>query len=271
MTVLTTIEYYQNNFRSSPNFKSLITKFDILMTRTLEELQPFHIVTALNSANIQDSSKHTYFSLLKSAITRYISDHNLNIKLDLKGIKFKSKRTQEGIKYLTMDDVRKIKNHICNPKKQQARDLFVLICLSGMSIADAYKFDPKLHMTPDEKWFEYSRTKNGNKCLIPVTDDAMGIINRYRDKFPLGNRIGDVRTFWDHCQWMGELVGKHISAHTGRRTMGCLFLEFGFSLESVSNFLGHTDTIICGRLYARVTQRKIEREMDSISKEVMSL
>jgi len=282
MTVRECIKYYQENIctskSSTDRYDALIRKFPELIEIELADLQPSDIVKALRAeTNLQDSTKHLYYVSLKSAIYRAIKDHTLKIQIDLAGL-FKNKTSNNGVvKYLLLDDVKKLLSYpIPNnkPTKKRARDLFILMCLSGMAISDAEKFNPATQVTTDpngKQWFEYRRTKNGNPCQIPVTDDAKEIIERYNGSWPLGKLIGSRRTFHNHCIWIGEVLGKHVSSHTARHTMGCIFLEFGFSLESVSNFLGHTNTVITGRVYAQVTKQKIEREMDRIDKSVMSL
>ena len=256
-------------------YSTVENKFPVLMNTELEDFKPAILVNAINESGLGDASKHLYFVLLSTALKRAIKDHKLKFKLNIKGL-FKKPRHSElaknGIQYLELDDVKALKAaEVPKAKKRKARDLFLLMCLSGMPISDAFEFSPSSHITPDGKWFSYRRTKTKNACLIPVTDDAREIIDRYKDEWPLGDSIGTTRNFWNHCQWMGEIVGKKISAHTARRTAGCLFLTWGFSLESTSHFLGHSDVRQTASAYATVTQGKIEKEMLAMPVGTMSL
>lgn len=286
MTVRESIQYYKDNICKSQSarssYLSIENKFPVLMNTELEDLKPLHVVTALKEAQgVQESTIYAYFVLIKTAIKRTIRDHKLKIRVNLKGlIKRGKKRQEDGIKYLELDDVKKIRLiEIEKVKKQLSRDLYLIMCMSGMAISDAYKFDPANHikidpateLTPERQWFKYQRTKNGAPCLIPVIEDAKEIITRYEGQWPLGKSIGTIKTYWNHCQWIGKQIGKDISAHTARRTMGCIFLEFGFSLEAVSSMLGHTNTEITGKLYARVGQKKLEREMAAFQPGTMSI
>ncbi len=278
MTVRECIEYYRENYCQSDSaratFRALENKFPILMNTELEDLLPAFIVSQFAATDLMGASKKNYLVNLSTAIQTAIKDYDLKIKIKLDGlIKYKKNSFTQEKKYLDLEDVKKIKAFEIKPSvfkaehKKRARDLFVLMCLSGMAISDAFKFDPAVHT--EGKWFTYNRTKTANSCLIPIIPDAQEIIDRYAGQWPL--KIGNFKTFWNHCQWISDIVEKKVSAHTARHTMGCIFLEFGFSLETISSFLGHTDTKITGKIYAHVTKAKIEREMANIKPETMSL
>jgi len=55
-----------------------------------------------------------------------------------------------------------------------------------------------------------------------------------------------------------------MKSHGARKTFGTVALEWGYSLESVSKFLGHANPMITANIYARITQAKIEREMNAL-------
>jgi len=63
---------------------------------------------------------------------------------------------------------------------------------------------------------------------------------------------------------LGKIVGKKLHTHMGRKTAGALFLEYGFSIEAVSSFLGHQNYQLTAKVYAKITSKKIENEMDRI-------
>jgi len=235
-TVGDTIEYYKKNYcksvGSTSSYESVAQKFPTLMKCSLDDLTPAMVVMAFNSLlGLKDSTKMLYYFNLKNSINKYCSDHNLHLGISLERLIKKSKQVNE-VKYLVLDEVKKIKAF--DPKKPRrriAKDLFLLMCLSGMARSDAFKFDPEKHLTPDGKYFDYNRTKNGNLCMPPVLEAAREIIERYEGRWPLGREIGHMRTFNNHCEWIGEIVGKPVTPHTARRTMGCISLELGFSLE----------------------------------------
>jgi hypothetical protein len=52
-----------------------------------------------------------------------------------------------------------------------------------------------------------------------------------------------------------------MKSHGARKTFGTIMLEFGYSIESVSKMMGHSNPLITAQIYSKVTQAKIEREM----------
>lgn len=274
--VSTAIKYYSENYcktdGSKTSYLALSNKFPRLVQTYIEELTPAMIVTEFNDTTLKHSTKKLYYFNLKSAIYRFCSDHKMT-PVNLDGLFRGESKQRAEIQYLTLDEVKQIKAFDpVKVRRKKAKDLFLLMCLSGMAIGDAFSFDPEKHMTPDGKYFAYNRKKTGTLCLIPVIDDAKEIIDRYEGRWPFAEReIGGIRTFNNHCKWIGDIVGRKVSAHTARKTMGCVFLEFGFSLEAISSFLGHQDTATSARYYARVSRNKIEYEIDRIPRERLTI
>lgn len=242
------------------------------MKTYIEELTPAMIVTAFNDTTLKHSTKKLYYFNLKTAIYRFCSDHRMT-PVNLDGLFRGESKQRTEIQYLTLDEVKQIKAFEPSKiRRKKAKDLFLLMCLSGMAISDAFAFDPEKHMTPDGKYFAYNRKKTGALCLIPVIDDAKEIIDRYEGRWPFAEKeIGGIRTFNNHCKWIGKIVDKHVSAHMARKTMGCLFLSWGFSLEAVASFLGHADPATTARFYARVNRDKIQYEIDKIDKAILTV
>lgn len=275
--ISTAIKYYSENYckteGSKISYVVLSNKFPNLMKTYIEELTPAMVVTTFNDTVLKHSTKKLYYFNLKSAIYRFCSDHRIT-PINLDGLfRGEAKNQRTEIQYLTLEEVKQIKAfEPTKIRRKKAKDLFLLMCLSGMAISDAFAFDPEKHMTPDGKYFAYNRKKTGNLCLIPVIDDAKEIIDRYEGRWPFAEReIGGIRTFTNHCRWIGDIVGRKVSAHTARKTMGCIFLEFGFSMEAVSSFLGHTTVALTQKYYAKVSRSKIEYEIDRIEKSRLSI
>jgi integrase len=57
-------------------------------------------------------------------------------------------------------------------------------------------------------------------------------------------------------------IGKPITTHTGRHTCGTLFLEKGYSRESVAEILGVTLRVV--DTYAKMTRQKVRNEFDKL-------
>jgi len=274
-TIETAVKYYRDNYckrdGTRRSYGVLLTKFEPLMKINIEEITPATIVKAFNATELKENSKKLYYFNLKTAIYRFCSDHRIQNSINLNGL-FKGERAKLEVKYLTLAEVKQIfEFDPVKMRKKKAKDLFLLMCLSGMSVADAFAFDPEKHVTPDGKYFAYNRKKTGSLCLIPVIDDAAAIIEKYKGCWPIANEIGSIRTFVNHCEWIGKIVGKRVSPHVARKTMGCIFLEFGFSMTAVSYFLGHSSILTTEKHYARVSRDKIDYETERIPKERLSI
>jgi len=129
-----------------------------------------------------------------------------------------------------------------------------------MAVGDLLKFNPKKSVSADGKWFQYSRQKTGNVCIsIPLLPLAKTIIDR--NVWPV---MISVRTIQYKCEIVSELIGRTIKTHGARKTFGCVMLELGFSISTISKMMGHSSIAITEKYYAKVTNEKVQREMENL-------
>lgn len=270
-TVASAFNYYLTEVKVSPstkaNFGYLRDKLGPagMLTVSLADLTPAKVLKFLNGLKLKESTVYTNYIQFKTVINRYVNDHALpfNIKLN-RILKIPAqKQVIEGEEdYLTLDEVQQLiaVDLADKPDIEYARDLFALICFTGMAIGDLTRFE-KTWISPDGKWLRYYRKKNGQKCdvpMFPVTHELIG-----RHEWPC--RVTK-RTLQHHCTSISTLVGRKVTPHTGRKTLGSVSLELGFSMETVSFLLGHSSIKITERTYARISRKKIERELREIPK-----
>ena len=62
-------------------------------------------------------------------------------------------------------------------------------------------------------------------------------------------------------------INKNLTFHMARHTFATMMLTKGVPVESVSKMLGHT-SITTTQLYARITNKKIENDMLTVSKKL---
>jgi len=210
----------------------------------------------------KESTVYETYMKFKTVLNRYVKENALAIKLPIDGLLHIPKKKEEGEpEYLVWDEVKELLAvELADPKDAYFRDLFCLMCMTGMGIGDLQLFNPKSSVSPDGKWFHYNRKKTGTSCVsIPLLPPAKAIIDR--NIWPV--RIS-VRTLQYKCDIISELIGRKIKTHGARKTFGCVFLELGFSMSSVSKMMGHSSVLITEKYYAKVTQAKIEREMSNL-------
>ena len=276
-TVYSAFEYYLTEVPVSDKSKANIrtVKEKVLQAGILfEHLDKVTSAMVLKFLNgLTGLSPGTVFMTyiqLKSVLNRYIKDHNLDIHLRLDRIikAPRPKQTVEGAEeYLTLQEVRDLMavDLKDKPEIEYARDLFCLMCFTGMAVGDLCRFS-KDWISKDEKWLTYYRKKSGGKCEIPMLPVTYTLINRY--KWPC--RVS-IRTMQYHCATMSILVGRKVTPHGARKTWGSVALELGFSIQSVAAMLGHTSSRITERIYAKVTKQKLEREMNEMPESLREL
>lgn len=268
-TIKDAFEYRLENIPLRDNSKSVY----LSVGRTLElagiyttpliEVTPALLRSFINGLKTLPSSKFNTLVRIKASITRYVKDHHLNINLDFDGIAPKPRYAIKAYEeWLTLSEIKKLWDTPLKWSKKDARDLFCLSCVSGMAMSDVLTFDPIKHIkiVNGYEFFDFTRTKTGSRCLVPVIAQAKEIIESRA--WPVTMKR---RSYQYHVtSTLGGILGKKLHTHMGRKTSGALFLEFGFSIEATSSFLGHKNYQLTANVYAKITSKKIENEMNRV-------
>jgi integrase len=262
---------------SSTRSNFLYTKAKIeaagLIHTPLKDVTPALVRQFFNGLPGKQSTLFVAYKQLKSVISRYVKDHNLDISVNIDGIIKKPRpkdADEEALEYLTFDEVKDLlaQDWSADKKLSYARDLFVLMCFTGLAIADILKFTPAM-VSADGKWILYKRTKTrkrGKQCRVPMLPITRALIYKYEWPTKLARR-----TIQLYCEKIGIKIGKRVTSHTARHSFGGIMLYFGFSMESVREMMGHSSVAITEQIYAKVTKEKIEREMRTIPKQMNDL
>lgn len=266
-TIKDAFEYYLANMKLRDNSKSVYTSIGRTLQRAgiydtpLTEITPGLIRSFINKLGTQDSSKFNTLVRVKATLTRYVKDHRLNINFDFEGIAPKPKYVPKDEEWLTLEQVQKLLDAPLKWGKRDARDLFCLCCFTGMSISDALVFDPRKNIKEinGRDFIVFNRIKTGTECKVPIIAQAKTIIDAREWPIKIQRR-----SYQYNVGKFAELVGKRMHTHLARKTFGCLFLEFGFSIETVSKLMGHSNPLITSKIYSKVTQEKVERELAEI-------
>ncbi len=237
-----------------------------LLEALITDLNGAVIRQFLNDLNLKDSTTYQVEVRLRTVLNLYLSDNGIDTKLPK--MMFKKPKVSEEAEYLTWDELSKLLAiEVEDEGDRYGKDLWCLMALTGLAISDLLKFDPAKNISEDGKWLHYNRKKTDSKCTIPLLPMAKEIISRH--KWP-----AKVSVRWIQYKSTGivsDLVGKKMKSHSARKTAGCVFLELGMSMESVGKILGHTSIRTTETVYARVTQAKIEREMNAIPDKIKAM
>lgn len=232
-----------------------------LLEALITDLNGAVIRQFLNDLNLKDSTTYQVEVRLRTVLNLYLSDNGIDTKLPK--MMFKKPKVSEEAEYLTWDELSKLLAiEVEDEGDRYGKDLWCLMSLSGLSVSDILRFDPNKNISEDGKWIKYHRSKTGSECIIPLIPQAKEIIERH--DWP-----AKVSVRWIQYKSTGivsELVGRKMKSHSARKTAGCVFLELGMSIESVSKILGHSSIILTQRHYAKITQEKLNRELLEISK-----
>lgn len=273
-TVQDAFEYY---FQTKAVRKSTMDNKETLLAQLKKQGFAKKLIKDMNGAayrefiqklKVSDSSSHAVYVRLNTVLGHYIQENSLGIELP-RGL-FKAAKPKESAEdeFLTWDEMQKLLAVDLEDKNEQFYvDLFCLMSLTGMSIGDAIKFKPATHISADQAWFKYTRKKTDSNCVLPFLPVAKKIVER--NKWPV--KVS-ARTIQTKCEGLiSDLVGRKIKSHGARKTFGTICLFWGYSIESVAKFMGHSDPSVTAKIYAKVTEAKIQREMSSLPQAVKEM
>lgn len=150
------------------------------------------------------------------------------------------------------------------------RDLFVFSCFTGLAYVDLANFRPSDITTINErKWIKSQRAKTSVPINVMLLDIPLQLIEKYQNDprrngmvFPM---ISNQRMN-SYLKEIGDICGinKNLTFHLARHTFATMTLSKGVPIESVSKMLGHTN-IKTTQIYARITDKKIEHDMNELA------
>ena len=188
--------------------------------------------------------------------------------------KFKVKLEEAHRDFLTLQELKKIEQkRIDLIRLSIVRDVFLFACYTGLSYADISKLNRKHIRKRDDGnyWIFISRTKTKTECKIPLFDNSLKILEKYRG-FPeaiLKGRVLPVSSNQKLNSYLKELaeicgINKNLTMHMARHTFATsITLSNGVPIETVSKILGHSSLKIT-QIYARVLENKISDDMGQL-------
>lgn len=179
------------------------------------------------------------------------------------------KRVDRG--YLTKEELTKIMQKEFSTKRlEQVRDIFIFSCFTGLAYIDVKNLTENNIITSDGKqWICTHRQKTDTAVNVPLLKIPAAIIEKYKDvryKSQLLPVLSNQKLN-SYLKEIGDLCGihKNITFHLARHTFATTTtLANGVPIETVSKMLGHTN-ITTTQIYARITNDKINRDMQKLS------
>lgn len=150
---------------------------------------------------------------------------------------------------------------IATPHLQQARDLFLFQCYTGLAYSDLMSFDYANCEEINGKWFYHAkRTKTDTDFVFQLLSPAVDLLKTYEFKLPTISN----QKYNDYLKVIGHMVGvDRLHTHMGRATAATLFLSKGMPINIVARVLGHT-TLRQTTRYARTLNKDVCSAFDSL-------
>lgn len=193
---------------------------------------------------------------------------------------YKMKKVSVDRGYLSEDEVIAIATHeITIPRLEQVRDIFIFCCYTGLAYSDvaALRQGNIQKMFDGRLWIVTHRQKTKTNVNVPLLPMAKKILEKYNweeaDKdAPILPVVSNQKSN-AYLKEIGDICGveKHLTFHLARHTFATtMTLGKGVPIESVSKMLGHTN-ISTTQIYARITNDKISKDMDELSRNLGAL
>ena len=185
-------------------------------------------------------------------------------------------KEERKIRFLQKSDVAKFMALKVNDREaEQARQMFLFSCFTGLAIADmeCLKFSHIQTAADGRRYIRKERQKTEVESIVPLHPIAEAILSRCQEEQTVKEK-GDCLIFPCSCSrstmnnklsTVGKACGirQRLSFHMARHTFGTLSLSAGIPIESIAKMMGHA-SISSTQIYAQVTDKKISEDMDKL-------
>ena len=181
---------------------------------------------------------------------------------------FKIKKIQTEIKYLTIDELSRLRHldFSHNHSLDKVKDIFLFSVYTGLRYTDAQQIrDTDIeYVNGEPKYLITYQKKTKDKVEIPILNPTLEIIKKYENsglRIETGRLIPQLSNskLNEYLKVIGDLayIKLKLSAHIARHTCATtVLLENNVPLNEVSKWLGHRE-MKSTRVYAHVTRNKL--------------
>ena len=173
--------------------------------------------------------------------------------------------------FLTDEEILLIANKdLSISRLELVRDIFIFSCFTGLAYIDVSNLTPDHIVTlGDKQWIMTQRQKTSVETNVLLLDIPKAIIAKYGGKTYRNGKLFPMLTNQKTNSYLKEIadicgIKKNLTFHLARHTFATMSLSKGVPMESVSKMLGHTN-IRTTQIYARITNKKIEHDMEELA------
>ena len=142
----------------------------------------------------------------------------------------------------------------------RVRDLFVFQCYTCMGYADLRDFSADgLEVVGGRRVYSSRRNKTGCKFTFLLLREAEDVLERYGGVLP----VISAQKYNSYLKEVARLAGvsKPLSSHWARHTGATMLLNAGVRMDVVAKVLGHSSAEMTRRVYAKLLDETVAREM----------
>jgi integrase/recombinase XerD len=184
------------------------------------------------------------------------------------------KRIETEIKFLTKEQILKLETTtLSQPRLELVKQLFLFSIYTGLHYADAMSLTDTnlINGVDDKKWIVYVRGKTGKRIQIPLLDKALVSLERFKmTKKPEGYLLPRIsnQKMNSYLKEIGDILNIDIplTHKIARKTFGSILLFHNVPMKVVSELMGHSNTVITEKHYAKLDVRKLAEAMNSMNK-----
>lgn len=227
---------------------------------TIPEAEKFKewFMDRANTSNVDTACRNVLF--YKKAMEHALKTGELQ-KFSLMHYKGEKDPVRPNV-FLTFEELEKIKKLSPNNiQLSRIKDLFLFQCYTGLSYSDLWS-DWRLEESAGRCLLVGTRSKNGQKFYVPISSEALEILERYPDGLPKYHNVVVNRILKELAMLAG--IEKRITSHTGRKTFATIQDSLGWSRESISKMLGHKSINTTENYYIGETDQRILKEMRKV-------
>lgn len=173
--------------------------------------------------------------------------------------------------FLTDEEILSIANKDFGIKRLElVRDIFIFSCFTGLAYIDVANLTPDHIVTMgDKQWIMTQRQKTNVSTNVLLLDIPKSIIEKYGEQTYRDGNLFPILSNQKTNSYLKEIadlcgIKKNLTFHLARHTFATMSLSKGVPIESVSKMLGHTN-IKTTQIYARITNKKIEHDMELLA------
>ena len=193
-------------------------------------------------------------------------------------INYKAKIRQIDRSFLSQDELSVMAGKILETDRlNQARDIFLFSCYTGLAYADVYKLKNSEIVTGLDggMWIYTKRQKTDTPTRVPLLQAALALLEKYANH-PVCQTKGKALPVFSNQKMNAYLkeiasvccINKELTFHIARHTFATtVTLSNGVSIESVSKMLGHTN-IKTTQHYAKILDMKVSQDMNLLKKKL---